>query len=97
MAILDAEHLLAIVVVASALAPALRRLHGRHQHFQCASTILLLAHDPADFAQHPQTQREEGINPGRLLANEPGAQHQPMRDDLGLLRRFAQNRKEISR
>ena len=43
--VLDAQHLLAIVVVAPALAPQVGRLDRRHQHFDGAGAVLLLAHD----------------------------------------------------
>ena len=94
--ILDAQHLLAVVVVASALAPQIRGLDGRHQQLDRAGAVLLLAHDLADLVEHAQAERQEGINPGRLLPHHAGAQHQPMRDDLGLLRRLAQDRQEIA-
>ena len=42
------------------------------------------------LVQHPQAERQEGINPGRLLADHAGAQHQPVGGDLRLLRGLAQ-------
>ena len=90
VAVLDAQHLLAIGLVAAAFAPEIRRLDGRHQKLDGAGAVLLLAHDLADLLEHPQTQRQEGINPGRLLADHAGAQHQPMGGDLRLLRGLTQ-------
>ena len=94
--VLDAQHLLAVVVVAAALAPQLGRLDGRHQHLDRAGAVLLLAHDLLDLLQHPQAERQEGVDAGGLLPDHAGAQHQPVRDDLRLLRGLAQDRQEIA-
>ncbi len=94
--VLDAQHLLAIGLVAPALAPQVGRLDGRHQQFDGAGAVLLLAHDLADLLQHPEAERQEGIDAGRLLPHHAGAQHQPVRDDFRLFRRFAQDRQEIT-
>ena len=91
----DAQHLLAVIVVAPALAPQLGRLHGRHQDLQSSGTVLLLAHDALDLLEHAQSQRQPGINAGARLADHPGAQHQPVRDDLRLARVLAQQRQEV--
>ena len=90
--ILDAQHLLAVVVVAPALAPQVGRLDGRHQQFDGAGAVLLLAHDPADLVEHPQAERQERIDAGGLLPDHARPQHQPMGHDLRLLGRFAQDR-----
>ena len=94
MAILDPQHFLAVGLVAPALAPEVGRLNGRHQHLDGAGAVLLLAHDLFDLLQHPQAQRQKGINSGRLLPHHAGAQHQPVGDDFRLLRGFAQDRQE---
>ena len=94
--VLDAQHLLAVGVVAPALAPQVGRLDGRHQQLDRAGAVLLLAHDLLDLFEHAQAERQERINAGRLLAHHAGAQHQPMRDDLRLFRGFAQDRQEIA-
>jgi hypothetical protein len=41
-----------------------------------AGAVLLLAHDLLDLLQHPQAQRQPGIDAGRLLPDHAGAQHQ---------------------
>ena len=82
----DAQHFRTIGVVAAALAPEIGELQGRHQQFQRAGAVLLLAHDLLDLLQDPATKRQPGIDAGRFLPHHAGAQHQPMRDDLGLLR-----------
>ncbi len=96
VAILDAQHLLAVGIVASALAPEVGRLDRRHQHFDGAGAVLLLAHDLADLLQHTNAERQKGIDARGLLPHHPGAQHQPVRDNLGFFRRLAQNREEIT-
>ena len=92
--VLDAQHLLAVGVVASALAPQIGGLDGRHQEFDGAGAVLLLAHDLLDLLQHAQAKRQEGVNAGRLLPHHAGAQHQPVGDDLRLFRGFTQDRQE---
>ena len=89
--VLDAQHLLAVGLVAPALAPQVGRLDGRHQQLDGAGAVLLLAHDLADLLQHAKAERQEGIDAGCLLPDHAGAQHQPVGDDLRLLRRFAQD------
>ncbi len=96
MPVLDAQHFLAIGLVAAALAPQIGRLEGGHQQLDGAGAILLLADDGADFLQDAKAERQKGINPGRLLPDHAGAQHQPVRDDLGLFRDFTQNRQEVA-
>ena len=53
----DAQHLLAVVFVAAAFLPQLRRLNGGHQHFLRARGVLFLPHDALDVAQHAQAER----------------------------------------
>ena len=96
MPVADAQHLLAVVVVAAGFAPELGRLDRRHQHLDRARPVLLLAHDGADLLQDAQAQRQPGVDAGRLLPDHAGAQHQPMRDDLRLFRRFLEDRQEIA-
>ena len=91
VAVGDAQHLRTVGVVAAALAPEIGELQRRHQQFQRAGAVLLLAHDLLDLLQHAEAQRQPGIDAGRLLPDHAGAQHQPMRDDLRLLRIFLQD------
>ena len=94
--VLDAQHLLAVIVVAAGFAPEIGRLDRRHQQFDRAGAVLLLAHDRADLLEHAQAERQPGVDARRLLADHAGAQHQPMRDDLRLFRRFLQDGQEIA-
>ena len=92
----DAQHLLAVVVVAPGFAPEISRLNGRHQDLDRAGAVLLLADDGADLVQHPDAERQPGVAARRLLPDHAGAQHQPMRDDFRLFRRLLQNGEEVT-
>jgi hypothetical protein len=96
VAVLDPQHLLAVVVVAPGLLPQIGRLDGRHEHFLGAAGVLLVAHDLFDPLQHPQAQGQPGIDPGAGLADHAGAQHETVRDDLRLGGRLLHGRQEIS-
>ena len=52
MPVLDAQHFLAIGVIAAGLAPEIGGLDRRHQHLDGPCPVLLLAHDLLDLAQH---------------------------------------------
>ena len=93
--VLDAQHLGPVGIVAAALAPQVGRLDGRHQHFLGARRILLLAHDALDVAQHAQAERQPGIDAGAGLANEAGAEHQPVRNDLRFRRSLLHRRQKV--
>ena len=54
VAVLDAQHFLAVGLVAAALAPQIGGLDGRHQELDRAGAVLLLAHDGADLLQHAE-------------------------------------------
>ena len=96
VAVADAQHLLAVGVVAPGLAPQIGRLDRRHEDLDGAGAVLLLADDGVDLVEDAQAERQPGIDAGRLLPDEPGPQHQPVRDDLGLLRGVPQDRQEIT-
>ena len=93
--ILDAQHLLAVIVVAPALAPQVRRLDRGHEHFDRAGAILLFADDAVDLVEHAQADRQPRVDARRFLPQHSGAQHQPVRDDFRLFRGFSQNGQEI--
>ncbi len=96
MPVLDAQHLRTIGVVAAGLAPEIGELQRRHQQFDRPGPVHLLADDLRDLLQDAEAERQPGIDAGRLLPDHAGAQHQPVRDDLGLFRSFAENRQEIT-
>ena len=96
VAVGDAQHLLAVDLVAAALLPDLGRLDRGHQELERAGAVLLLAHDLLDLAQDPEPKRQPRIDAGARLADHPGPQHQPMRDDLGFLGIVAEERQEIA-
>jgi hypothetical protein len=94
--VLDAQHLLAIGFVAAGFAPEVGRLDGGHQHLDGAGAVLLLAHDGVDLVEDFQAQRQPGVDAGRFLPDHAGAQHQAVRDDLGLLRILAKDGQEVA-
>jgi hypothetical protein len=96
VAILDAQHLCAIVVVAARFAPQVGRLNGRHKQLDGTGPVLLLAYDLLDLAQHAMAQRQPGIDAGSGLPDQPGAQHQLMADDLGVGGRLLHHRQEVA-
>ena len=49
VAVGDAQHLLAVIIVAPAFAPNFGGLNGRHQQFLGAGAVLFLAHDLFDL------------------------------------------------
>ncbi len=95
MAVLDAQHFGTVGVVASALAPQIGQLQRRHQQFDRAGAVLLLAHDLLDLLEHAETERQPRIDARRLLPHHAGAQHQTVGHDLRLLRRLAQDGQEV--
>ena len=86
VAVLDAQHFRAVGVVAARLAPQFGRLQRRHQHLDRASLVLLLADDLLDLLENAVAERQPGINPGRGLTDQAGAEHQLVADDLGARR-----------
>ena len=96
VAIGDAQHFRAVGVVAPALAPQVGRLERRHQQFDGAGTVLFLAHDAFDLAQHAQAERQPGVDAGGGLADQAGAEHQLVADDLGVGRTLLENGQEGS-
>ena len=96
VAVVDAQHLLAVDFVAAALLPDLGRLDGRHQQLERAGAVLLLAHDLLDLAQDAEAQAEATNRCRRWTGGSAGPEHQPMRDDLGFLGIVAEERQEIA-
>ncbi len=91
-----AQHLWAVSVVAAGLAPEIGELQGRHEQLDRPGPVHLLTDDLRDLLQHPEAERQPGIDARRLLPDHACAQHQPVRDDLGLFRIFAENGQEIA-
>jgi hypothetical protein len=74
----DAQHFRTVGIIAAALAPQVRQLQRRHQHFQGTGAVLFLADDLFDLLQHPQAQWQPGIYARGFLPDHAGAQHQAM-------------------
>ncbi len=96
LAVLDAQHLLTVVVVTAAFLPEFRGLQGRHQKLDGAGAVLLLADNLVDLVQHTLAQRQPGINASRLLPDHAGAQHETVRNDFRFLGVFLQDGHEIT-
>ncbi len=89
-AVLEPQQLFSILAPPAGLIPQLGRLDHRHQQFLRAGAVHLFADDILDLADHAEAQRKVGVDAGRDLADHPGADHQPVADDLGLARLLAQ-------
>ena len=96
MAVCDAQHFLAVIIIASALAPKIGRLQGRHQHRNMACPHLLFMHDRLDPLENLITQRKPAIDPRAGLFDHACAQHQAVACNLRLGGRFFQDRQEIA-
>ena len=88
MAILQAQQLRAVFVVASGFLPKLGRHDHRSQHFLRAGAIHFLAYDGFNFAQDAQTQWQPCVDSCRKLADHACTQHQPVTGDFGVCRNF---------
>ena len=71
------------------------RLDGGHQHFLASGSVLLRADNLLDLLEHAEAQGQPGIDTGARLADHAGAQHQAVRDNLGLGGVFPDGRQEI--
>ena len=90
MTILEAQQFRSILLPTARLLPEFGRLHGRHQQFQCARIIHLLANDVFNLAQNAQAERHPGVNARGGALDEPGTQHQFLADNFGVSRGFFQ-------
>ena len=97
MPVPDAQHFLTVRLIPARLAPEVGLLQRRHQHFNGAGTVHFLAHDLFDALQDPQSERQPGVDTGTVLADHAGAQHQLVRNDRGVRRRFLGNGQKVVR
>src|SRR5262249_4757207 len=95
MTVGDAQHLLAVILVAAALLPEIGGLDRRHQDLFRPRAGLLLADDLLDLLQDAQAERQPGIDAGARLPDHAGAQHEAVRDDLRLAGIFLENGQKI--
>jgi len=65
MPVLQAQEFGTILAPAPGLLPEFRWLHDRHQQFDRACPVHLVAHDRLDLAHHAQSQWHPGIDAGR--------------------------------
>src|SRR5690606_2031880 len=88
LAVLHFHQLAAELLPAPGFFPQLARLHVRHQHFDGAGGVHLLAHHLFHLAQHAQAERRPGIEPGGELADHARLEHQLVAGELGFGRDF---------
>mmetsp|Transcript_53733 Transcript_53733/g.126540 ORF Transcript_53733/g.126540 Transcript_53733/m.126540 type:complete len:357 (-) Transcript_53733:266-1336(-) len=88
MAVLHAQQFRAHLVEAAGLLPQLGGLDHRHQAFDGAGRVHLLADDLLDLADDPKPHRHVVVNAGAQALDHAGAHHQLVADDLGIGRRF---------
>jgi hypothetical protein len=79
-----------------ALAPEVGELQRRHQHFDRAGAVLLLAHNLLDLPEHPKSERQPRVDSGGRLPDQPRAKHQLVADDLGVGGAFLEDGQEGS-
>jgi hypothetical protein len=96
MAILQAQQLGAVLLPAPRFLPKLGGLHGRHEQLEGARAIHFFADDLLDLAQTAQAEGCPGVDAGGESADETGAQHQLMADDLRFGRGFFRGIDRIS-
>jgi hypothetical protein len=90
--VLEAQQLRAVGAPAARFLPQLGRLHDRHRQLHRAGAVHLFPHDGLDLALHTQPGGQPRVHAGGEPANQPGAQHQPMADDLRFRGDFLQRR-----
>ena len=93
LAVLQLEQLLDRV--APGLAPRLGGLEHRHQQLLAADRVDLLADDLHDPLVHAPAGRQPRPHAGAELADEAGADHQLVRDRLGVGGRLALGRQQV--
>ena len=90
VAVLDAQELLAVALPALRLHPQLARMDRRAEELDRAGAVHLLADDGLELLHRAQAERQVGVDSGRDFADHSGAHHQPLADDVGVGRNFAQ-------
>jgi hypothetical protein len=94
LAVLQPEQVGAVVGPAAGRLVGLPRQQRREEQLLGADRVHLLAHDHLDLAQHPQPQRQPGVDARRGAADVPGAHQQPVARQLGVGRVLAQGPQE---
>ena len=85
LTILQLEHARAHGGEAAGLFPQIGRLQRRHEDFERASAVHLLADDALHLLQGAQSQRQEGVQAAGKLADAGGPQHEFVAVDLRFL------------
>ena len=96
MAVGDAQHLFAVIIIPPAFAPQIRRLQRWHQQWDMTCAFLLFVDDLLNPFEHLKAQRQPRIDAGLRLLDHARAQHVAVADNLRLGRRFFENGQEIT-
>ena len=94
VAVLEPEHLVLDVVPAARLLPELRRVEHRHRDLLAADRVHLLPDDGIHLVDRALAERQVDVDPRRELANETGADHEPVAGRLGVRGILSEGRDE---
>ena len=94
LAVLQPEDAVAVLGPASARLVGLARQQCREQQLLGAHRVHLVTDDLLDLAQHPEAQREPGVDAGSGPADVAGPDEETMARDLGVRRIIAQGADE---
>ena len=97
LAVLEPEDAVAVLGPAAGRLVGLARQQRRELQLLGADRVHLLADDPLDVAQHPQAQRQPGVDAGRGPPDVAGAHQQPVARHLGVRRVLPQGAHEQAR
>ena len=97
LAVLQAEHVVAVVGPAPGQLVRLAGQQRREVHLLEAGPVHLLADDPLDVAVHDPAERQPGEPARRGAADVAGANQQAVAGDLGVGRVLAQRTQEHRR
>src|SRR6185503_18652935 len=92
VAILEADQFFAVETPSAGFSPQLCGRRNRHEKLLGSGPVHLLTNDLFDLSNDPEAEREVCIDAGCHLANQAGAEHEPMADSFCLARVFSQCR-----
>ena len=89
VAVADAQQLLAVLLPAPGLEPELGGLDRRHRELDGAGGVHLATDDRHQLLEAAPAGRQVGVDPRGELLDHPGAHHELVGDDLGVVRDLA--------
>ena len=84
----EAQQFVSVDLPSSGFPPEVGGLHGGQKDLGGPGAVHLLADDGGDLGGDAPPQRQPRVDSAGELADKPGAQHQPMADNLRLRGRF---------